>query len=215
MRLLRRSVGVIGLGLPFVLAVGNDIFARRAIVLNSLSAAYFTDMRDVFVGSMSAIGVFLICYRYAKPDEVVTTIAGVLAIVVALFHTTPDDKAIPVSSTGRLVALVHLSAAGALLLLMAYICLFLFTRTNPAVTPVTRQKHVRNGIYYGAGLVIIVSLLLAGASYFLPPSTRAAVKPLFWLESLAVIAFGVAWLVKGETIFKDAQPNGPAGVDAA
>jgi hypothetical protein len=28
-------------------------------------------------------------------------------------------------------------------------------------------------------------------------------KPLFWSESVAVVSFGVAWLVKGETIFKD------------
>jgi hypothetical protein len=28
-------------------------------------------------------------------------------------------------------------------------------------------------------------------------------NPVFWLESLAVEAFGVSWLTKGETILKD------------
>ena len=28
-------------------------------------------------------------------------------------------------------------------------------------------------------------------------------KPIFWFESLALVAFGVSWLVKGEIILKD------------
>ena len=27
--------------------------------------------------------------------------------------------------------------------------------------------------------------------------------PMFWLESLAVVAFGISWLTKGEAILKD------------
>jgi len=27
--------------------------------------------------------------------------------------------------------------------------------------------------------------------------------PLFWLEATAVVAFGVAWLVKGQAVLKD------------
>jgi uncharacterized membrane protein len=30
-----------------------------------------------------------------------------------------------------------------------------------------------------------------------------ALNPVFWLESIAVVAFGVSWLVKGEAILKD------------
>jgi len=28
-------------------------------------------------------------------------------------------------------------------------------------------------------------------------------NPLFWLETLAILAFGVSWIVKGEAILKD------------
>jgi hypothetical protein len=31
----------------------------------------------------------------------------------------------------------------------------------------------------------------------------AAVHPVFWLESLAIEAFGVAWFVKGRTLLTD------------
>jgi hypothetical protein len=32
---------------------------------------------------------------------------------------------------------------------------------------------------------------------------------LLWCETVAVLAFGLAWLVKGETIFKDTQTSRP------
>jgi hypothetical protein len=38
------------------------------------------------------------------------------------------------------------------------------------------------------------------------PAVKTVVErltPVFWLESLAVVAFGVSWLTKGETILKD------------
>ena len=35
------------------------------------------------------------------------------------------------------------------------------------------------------------------------PSLRD-LKPVFWLEAAALVAFGISWLTKGETIFKDA-----------
>lgn len=31
----------------------------------------------------------------------------------------------------------------------------------------------------------------------------AALEPIFWLESLALWAFGLSWFVKGETLWKD------------
>jgi hypothetical protein len=48
--------------------------------------------------------------------------------------------------------------------------------------------------------VIVVVLHLPKDSSWL------SLKPVFWLESIAVVAFGISWLVKGEAIFKD-QPN--------
>ena len=30
------------------------------------------------------------------------------------------------------------------------------------------------------------------------------IKPVFWLETFALIAFGISWITKGQAIFKDA-----------
>jgi hypothetical protein len=34
-------------------------------------------------------------------------------------------------------------------------------------------------------------------------SLREAYKPGYWLEALAVLAFGISWFTKGEAILKD------------
>lgn len=202
-RRLRRGVGVIGILLPFALILGHFLFAKAFVFAGSMSQYYYTEMRDVFVGALCAMGVFLICYRYDTPDNMLSTIAGTLAIGVAIFHTT-DGRKLPVSANDKVVGIIHLVAAAGLLILLAVFCFFLFPRKGPDVARVTRQKRVRNGIYYVCGTIIVVSLLAAGAcKLFLSRETLDSAKLMLWFEAAAVLAWGVAWLVKGETIFKD------------
>jgi hypothetical protein len=50
--------------------------------------------------------------------------------------------------------------------------------------------------------VIVICLVLIAMTGLLPDESylKATVRPVFWLESLAVVAFGVSWLVKGEGV---------------
>src|SRR5207245_4583836 len=59
---LRKAVGIIGFALPFALAFGKILLQGRGIQ-SSISGYYYTDMRNVFVGSLCAIGVFLMSCR--------------------------------------------------------------------------------------------------------------------------------------------------------
>jgi len=202
-RRLRLGVGILGMALPFVVTIGYAIEVGEARLLNSISGAYYTDMRDVFVGSLCAIGVFLICYRYAKPDNVLSTLAGIAAIVVALFPTTPKGEQILVSAADDAKGIVHGVAAIVLFLLLAAFCFFLFPRaTVPG--PKTAMKKTRNVIYVISGIAILAGLGLAAlGSRILPDSVVDTVRPLLWGESVAVFAFGIAWFVKSNTIFRD------------
>ena len=81
----------------------------------------------------------------------------------------------------------------------------LFTKTDPNGVPTPRKKR-RNVIYYVCGVVIllcIAGMLLIGVfrSQIAPAIEDYA--PVFWLESIAVLAFGFSWLVKGETLWQD------------
>jgi hypothetical protein len=199
---LRQAVGIIGVALPFALALGKILLQGRGIQ-SSISGYYYTDMRNVFVGSLCAIGIFLMSTKgYDWRDEIAGILACVFAVGVALFPTAPDVGA---TSQDKLIGTLHLSFAALLFLTFAYFSLALFTQTTAANHP-TPRKLQRNTVYRVCGYTILASILLI-VVVMLPP-VKSLVKPLtpvFWLESLAVVAFGVSWLVKGETILKD-QP---------
>jgi hypothetical protein len=86
---LRQTVGWIGTLLPIVLLVGNAISSTTPRPY-SISGYYYTDMRNIFVGALWALGVFLVAYAgYDDVDRWITNIAGLGAIGVALCPTKP------------------------------------------------------------------------------------------------------------------------------
>jgi hypothetical protein len=66
------------------------------------------------------------------------------------------------------------------------------------------KKLARNRIYSACAWLIITGVVLALAQNFWPDSVKAETQWLFWFESLSIASFGFAWLVKGETLLKDA-----------
>ncbi len=197
----RRGIGIIGITLPFVLAIGYAVSEGHSTLLGSISTYYYTDMRNVFVGSMCAIGVFLLCYRYDVLDDILSSIAGALAILVALFPTAPAHA----TKNALLASQFHAAFAGLLFIMLAVFCLFIFTKTDATEPQTTPRKRTRNGVYRICGVIIIACVVGAGliALKVIPPSFTDKTNLLFWAESIAVFAFGFAWLVKGETILKD------------
>src|SRR4051794_40937799 len=86
---MRRGIGILGVALPIALPLLYGIIAGQWHLLNSMSRYYYTDTRNIFVGTLCAIGVFLFCYRYKPSDFWVSNAAGLAAITVALCPTTP------------------------------------------------------------------------------------------------------------------------------
>ncbi len=67
-----------------------------------------------------------------------------------------------------------------------------------------RKRKIRNKIYRTCGVIIMVAIILIG----LYKSSNGEMgwsryKPVFWLEWVALLAFGISWLVKGEIVLKD------------
>jgi len=194
---LRRVVGVLGVLLPVILALGCMALGACRGIQDSISAYYGTGMRNVLVGTLFVIGWFLFTYRgYERKDDIAGDAACVLALGVALFPATSGSKVI--------VVLHFLSAAG-LFLVLAYFSLVLFTKTKADVR-MSPEKKIRNRIYRICGWAML-ACIAAIALYmaFLQQTPVSAIKPVFWLESLALWAFGWSWFVKGETLWKDAN----------
>ena len=97
-------------------------------------------------------------------------------------------------------------AATVMFLTLAYFSYCLFTKSNGQPTP---QKRKRNVVYRICGVAIVACIVLVGVfKLFLAATPIADLDPAFWLESLALWAFGISWFVKGETLWKDVDPNG-------
>ncbi|MBM7773294.1 uncharacterized protein YhhL (DUF1145 family) [Actinokineospora baliensis] len=195
---LRRAIGAIGIGLPVVLVVGNLVLGDG--LRASISGYYYSDVRDVMVGAMCAVGVFLLSYRGYEPiDNVVSNLAALGAVGVAIFPTAPAH---PMGGDG-LVSTLHLISSVVFFLSLAYFSLVLFRRSDdPTPTP---AKIARNRVYLVCGVIMLACLALLATSVFLFDGALADLKPALWLESIAILAFGVSWLTKGEAILSDHQ----------
>ena len=127
---LRRIIGWIAVLLPLAL-VAARLFLRKQFNIpvqwpDSASGFYYSGMRDVFVGSVCALGVFLMAYRgYDWVDFGITFVAGFCAIGVALFPTKPTcpDNTACLTPNQDLVGNIHNGFAIALITLMGVMAL--------------------------------------------------------------------------------------------
>lgn len=196
--LLRKLIGALGIALPFVVAIGALIISQTTI-LPSISDYYHTVMRDLFVGILFAIAIFMLSYRgYERVDDRAGDIACVSAIGIAVFPVAPAGANAAQEALGNL----HFASALVFFLTLAYFSLVLFTKSDPSVPP-TPRKLQRNRIYRICGWTILACLAAIALVWNFASMPIKQLQPVFWLESLAVIAFGVSWLTKGEAFLPD------------
>lgn len=212
---MRRAVGWIALTLPVGLALGSILSSLlgpryampHPLLQRSLSDYYYTPMRDYLVGSLFAIAAFLACSRgYDRNDEIAGYLAGAFTFGVALCPSV-NPRTTTFTKLDVNLGFIHTGFAALMFLSIGYFCLFLFRKSSPE-KPFTRRKQGRNRIYGICGLVVIVCMLAMVALTLGALIRRHHASPfLFWFESLALAAFGIAWLTKGEGILKDRPHN--------
>lgn len=195
--------------------LGNIVLRQCYLIQSSISHYYYTATSHWFVGILCAVAMFLISYRgYNLIDNVVSSIAGFTAVLIAFFPTNMETMVPEEIIMNRCVLfrlnenairnLIHYISAGIFFLSLAYNSLFLFTKSGGTKS---KEKLIRNKIYKTCGIVILTSIILI-AAYGIFKDKLVGLKefhPIFWLEWLALIAFGISWLVKGEIILKDAD----------
>ncbi len=201
---VRRAIGGIGLALPVLLGpVGWLVFGIE--IQNNISSYYHTVLRDVFVGAMCAIGIFLFCYRGYDWIESWTANFGCLsALGVALFPLDANSDPLYQKS---LIGYMHSFFGGAFFLTLAFYSLYHFPTRKSKPHEIATHELERNLIYWTSGVVILVSMLAMGAYLLLLPTEWKdwlnGYNFLFWLEWIAIWSFAAAWLTKGRAIFAD------------
>jgi hypothetical protein len=194
---LRKAVGYLGILLPLTLAAGNWVIFSGSLQ-QSVSDYYYTGMRGVLVGGLAVIGAFLLAYHgYDRWDSLFCNAAGVGAVGVALFPTPPDNP----STAASVVGDFHFAFGSVMFASLIVIALWLFRKTGPAGR--TPAKRARDRVYLISGLIMLVSLALAGIVSLPFAAGLNSLNPVFWLETIAIVAFGVSWLVKGQAILAD------------
>lgn len=207
---LRKAIGFLGILIPAVMIAGTFTIGGCTRIQNSISHYYFTVMGDVFVGFLMSTGIFLISYKgYDLKDNIVSSIAGIAVICIALFPTTNNKDVACVIRTvteNSVITNVHYIGAAIFYLTLSYMSIFLFTKSSGSMT---REKRARNRIYRGCGVTIIISILLIFFQDYIPGMDTPGLNPTFWLEWVANFAYGLSWLTKGAFLLTDKAPSNP------
>ncbi len=204
---LRRLIGWFAIALPVMCFVLGALFGH-SVLQSSVSYYYYTNVRDIFVGILVCVAMFLLTYTgYDRLDSVVTTTSGFFCLLVALFPCAgPDARVGLFRIPSDISNTIHLTAAVLFFLLLAFNSMFLFTKSGPGMMK-TVQKLYRNSIFIACGMVMIICLIIVAVLMLsLDPAEVESRHVVFWAEVVLLLAFGLSWLVKGETLLRDRVP---------
>lgn len=204
---IRGLAGAVALSIPFIVTIASQE------PIASISGSYYTDARDWFVGLLFMNAAFLFAYKgHNNTQKYLSRIAAVAAVCVALFPTT--QSACEIENPDSLlncapdwVSTVHYVSAGALFSILTYFCFFIFYRST-AETPYksaskpsvkrSSDEARRHLVYLACSVTMLacmLGLVLVAFGLFAQISNIV-----YYLEALALIAFGIAWTVSGKFI---------------
>jgi len=186
--MLRGGMAVIAFLLPVVLLVGGRQTWPGAQPA-SISGYYHTAMRDVFVGALVTVGVFLVLYRaFNKVENWLLNIAGLAVICVALLPCGRDQGS--TDAVGQFTA----AQAHGICAMVAFGCLAVVAiflgRDTVNLLPDKPTQRLYRGVYIGLGIAMIA---MPAAALWL---TRTNASSLFWVETAALWVFASYWMVK-------------------
>ena len=193
---LQKVIGLLAFLLPIMVVLVSWILSDITGFQDSISDYYHTISRNYFVGTLCAVGVCLFAYKgYELKDNIAGDVASILLLLTAFIL---NDYGNDLTLNG----ILHLVFAGSFFGVLIYFCLVLFVKGSDQPS---KQKIYRNRIYRVCGYVMIACIGTIALS-FSAPALKGMLEPfqyIFWLETVALFAFGISWLTKGEIILKD------------
>lgn len=215
---LRNLIGICGMLLPVVLPLLTPRAQVDKVMEHSISEYYYTSNGDILVVLLSVIGVFLLSYKGYREvwERILTIIAAVCGIGIAFFPTaTKIGNSLSIHRVNKKVPQIfglqwHFIFAGLFFIALAIISLHYFPKSRDKSSLRTvggrrTKKAKRNIVFKTCGWIMIGSVVLTILYMAVRPSSLENVPVIFILETVAVEAFGISWLTKGETFFPDGQ----------
>jgi hypothetical protein len=175
--------------------LASSLILHRTEFQTSISAYYWThDLeRNIFVGVLCAVAVFLVLYKgYNLLEDRIIDVGGASAAGVAFF---PMDEFGDCTSSG-------ISAHGVFAVMffacIFYICVFM-SETSLKDIKEPRRRDVFRRAYRWCSGIMVGSIALAVLSRLLPSEYIQALcenNAIFWFEAVGVWAFSAFWYIK-------------------
>jgi Animal haem peroxidase len=205
-------IGAVALLFGPVLVVGYWITGGSGLG-PSMSSYYHSDLRDVFVGMLFALALLFATYHFhpivwpppvrsrdtaapkPKPDvsyrvdNWLANAAGVAAVLLALFPTNKNPHGDPAGGNQT----VHSLFGATMFLLLALFAGWRFRKSSGRLTP---EKRLRNRVYLGCGVLMLVFLGFFAYRDALFPGVPDEIGTLS--EMLALCVFAISWLLKSD-----------------
>ena len=216
---LRNLIGISGMLLPIVLTLFTPKGEQDKVMEHSISEYYYTKNGDLFVVLLSVIGVFLLTYKgYDRFwERTLTLVAGFCGIGIAFFPTaTTMGNSFSIHKVRQEVpeffGLVqwHFIFAALFFISLAFISLYYFQKTNINDVRLIdeqkkKQKAKRNMVYRICGWTMLICVALMILYFAIDPPSLRNTPVVFALETVAVEAFGISWITKGQTLWPDGE----------
>lgn len=188
---MRVVVGIIALALsPLVLMLSGT-----GEYLSSISSSYWTDARDVFVGSLVAVGFFLSAYNGSEErrdlEYYLSKAACIFALCVALFPTSGGVPPKWIATIASVVGLesIHVHYGAAIALFVCLIVLMWFF----SVRAMRKEKKFRAYLYRAISVLMAVGIV----GFILAGNYLGLKNHIFILECWGLSLFGLGWLIAG------------------
>lgn len=205
-RRIRRTIGYLGISLPIILVLLSFVDFFETPVQPSISHYYYTNLREIFTGTLAAVGLFLIRYKghgnisIWKNDNLLTNIAGIMALGVALVPTNPNHLSEKIytliPSNQEWLGFLHYGFAGMLFLIFSLLAINVFTIGQETESNAPKSILNENNIYKFCGYSIIVFIILVPVSDKFQLFSNSTLL----FEALSLFVFGIAWLIKGRAL---------------
>jgi hypothetical protein len=214
---LRKLIGILGICLPVLLFLVLLIDSGWHTPLYSISHYYFTRACGVFEIIVGTLGIFLLVYKGKEPiDFYFSSIAGISALTLLLFPTDnisgvcrdPDHLySLTILRESDFRSNFHYISAAIFLSGLAFMSIFLFTKSDKSPKQRGRQKRRRNRVYRTCGVIMIIAMLVILAKFLrlVPAEVFTKYHLTFWMETIAVWSFGISWLTKAEVFLSSKQ----------
>jgi hypothetical protein len=208
---LRTFIGVLGVALPVLVVFGDRLlFHGRPYGQHwprgSVSVYYYSGLREVFVGTIAATGVFFIAYRVweRNRENLLSWAAGLAACAIALFPTKPpgpvgDDPALVLSPLQNKfgvtpITTIHYVASAAFLVALAWISWQFGRREGDRKERLGMKRSPEFWRLFHRGCAAAMGLALL---WVVVGSFAHVARATLIGEWVCAIAFGASWFWKG------------------